>query len=167
MGDRAGLYSFDERPRVSTGVVSGAAAFPSLQRQAAEVDYSAAETNFTLGLTQLSAQLQRRSLVVVFTDFADSTSAELMVENLARLLRTHLVLFVAFRDEELESLVRAEPLTPDDVSRSVIAATLLREREVVIGRLRRMGVQILDAPADRLGTELLSTYLELKRKDLL
>ncbi len=105
--------------------------------------------------------------MVVFTDFADSTSAELMVENLARLLRTHLVLFVAFRDEELESLVRAEPLTPDDVSRSVIAATLLREREVVIGRLRRMGVQILDAPADRLGTELLSTYLELKRKDLL
>ena len=167
MGDRAGLYSFDERPRVSTGVVSGAAAFPSLQRQAAQVDYSTAETNFTLGLTQLSAQLQRRSLVVVFTDFADSTSAELMVENLARLLRTHLVLFVAFRDEELESLVRAEPLTPDDVSRAVIAATLLREREVVIGRLRRMGVQILDAPADRLGPELLSAYLELKRKDLL
>ncbi len=167
MGDRVGLYSFDERPRVSTGVVSGTAAFPLLQRRAAEVDYSTAETNFTLGLTQLSAELQRRSLVVVFTDFADSTSAELMVENLARLLRTHLVLFVAFRDEELESLVRAEPATADDVSRAVIASTLLREREVVIGRLRRMGVQVLDAPADRMGAELLSAYLDLKRKDLL
>ena len=167
MGDRVGLYSFDERPRVSTGVVSGTAAFPLLQRQAARIDYSADETNFTLGLTQLSAELQRRSLVVVFTDFADSTSAELMVENLARLLRTHLVLFVAFRDEELESLVRAEPETADDASRAVIAATLLREREVVIGRLRRMGVQVLDAPADRIGPELLSAYLELKRKDLL
>ena len=167
MGDRVGLYSFDERPRVSTGVVSGTAAFPLLQRQAARIDYSAEETNFTLGLTQLSSELQRRSLVVVFTDFADSTSAELMVENLARLLRTHLVLFVAFRDEELESLVRAEPATADDVSRAVIAATLAREREVVIGRLRRMGVQVLDAPADRIGPELLNAYLELKRKDLL
>ena len=166
MGDRAGLYSFDERPRVSTGVVSGTAAFPLLQRQAAKVDYSTSETNFTLGLTQLSAELQRRSLVVVFTDFADSTSAELMVENVARLLRTHLVLFVAFRDEELESLVRAEPAAAD-ASRAVIAATLLREREVVIGRLRRMGVQVLDVPADRIGSELLSAYLELKRKDLL
>ena len=167
MGDRVGLYSFDERPRVSTGVVSGAQAFPLLQRQAAAVDYSTGETNFTLGLTQLSAELQRRSLVVVFTDFADSTSAELMVENVARLLRTHLVLFVAFRDEELESLVRAEPATADDASRAVIAATLLREREVVIGRLRRMGVQVLDGPADRIGSELLSAYLDLKRKDLL
>ena len=166
MGDRAGLYSFDEKPRLSTGVVSGAAAFPLLQRQAAAVDYSTAETNFTLGLTQLSAELQRRSLVVVFTDFADSTSAELMVENVARLLRTHLVLFMAFRDEELESLVRAEPDGPDDVSRAVIAATLLREREVVIGRLRRMGVQVVDAPADRMGPELLNAYLELKRREL-
>ena len=167
MGDRAGLYSFDERPRLSTGVVSGAAAFPMLQRQAATVDYSTAETNFTLGLTQLSAELQRRSLVVVFTDFADTTSAELMVENVARLLRRHLVLFMAFRDEELETLVRAEPLTPDDVSRAVIAATLLREREAVIARLRRMGVQVVEAPADRMGPELLNAYLELKRKDLL
>ena len=166
MGDRAGLYSFDERPRLSTGVVSGAAAFPLLQRQAAAVDYSTAETNFTLGLTQLSAELQRRSLVVVFTDFADSTSAELMVENVARLLRTHLVLFMAFRDEELESLVRAEPEGPDDVSRAVISATLLREREVVIGRLRRMGVQVVDAPADRMGPELLNAYRELKRREL-
>ncbi len=167
MGDRAGLYSFDERPRISTGVISGASAFPLLQRQAAAVDYSTSETNFTLGLTQLSAELQRRSLVVVFTDFADTTSAELMVENVARLLRRHLVLFMAFRDEELETLVRAEPQTPDDVSRAVIAATLLREREAVIGRLRRMGVQVVEAPADRLGPQLLNAYLELKRKDLL
>ncbi|HEX4096614.1 MAG TPA: DUF58 domain-containing protein [Caulobacteraceae bacterium] len=166
MGDRVGLYSFDERPRISTGVVSGAAAFPLLQRQAAQVDYSIAETNFTLGLTQLASELQRRSLVVVFTDFADSTSAELMMENVARLLRTHLVLFMAFRDEELESLVRAEPEAPDDVSRSVIAGTLLREREVVIGRLRRMGVQVVEAAADRIGPELLNAYLALKRKEL-
>ena len=167
MGDRVGLYSFDERPRLSTGVVSGVAAFPLLQRQAASVDYSTAETNFTLGLTQLAARLQRRSLVVVFTDFADATSAELMVENLGRLLSRHLVLFVAFRDEELETLVRAEPVSPDDVSRAVIAHTLLREREVVISRLRRLGVQVLEAPAERLGPELLNAYLELKRKDLL
>ena len=53
--------------------------------------------------------------MVVFTDFADATSAELMIENVARLMRTHLVLFVVFRDEELESAgrraSRASPTT--------------------------------------------------------
>jgi uncharacterized protein (DUF58 family) len=167
MGDRVGLYGFDERPRLSSGAVSGVGAFPLLQRLAAGLDYSAEETNYTLGLTTLAGELERRSLVVVFTDFADSTSAELMIENLNRLVRRHLVLFVAFRDEELEAMVRAEPATPEDVSRAVIAAGLLRERDVVISRLRRLGVDILEPAMDQIGPELVSRYLDLKRKDLL
>ena len=167
LGDRVGLYSFDARPRLSTGAVAGTAAFPLLQKLASQIDYSIEETNFTLGLTQLSGELVRRSLVVVFTDFADSTSAELMIENVGRLLQRHLVLFVAFRDEELERLTAAEPVTPDDVSRAVIAQTLLRERDIVIGRLRRLGVRIVDVPADRVGAALLDSYFDLTRRELI
>lgn len=167
IGDRVGLYSFDDRPRQHSGVVSGVRAFAQLQRLAAKVDYSAEETNFTLGLTELGGQLKRRALIVVFTDFADSTSAELMIENLGRLLDRHLILFVAFRDEELEGLTDAEPLTAEDVSRAVTAANLLKEREEVLTRLRRLGVQVLDVPVSRLGPELLNAYLDLKRRNLL
>jgi uncharacterized protein (DUF58 family) len=103
----------------------------------------------------------------VFTDFADPTSAELMIENVGRLLRTHLVMFVAFRDEALEALAEAEPRTAEDVSRAVIAAGLLKQRELVIGRLQRLGAWIVEAPAERLGPELVSRYLAAKRKDLL
>ena len=166
-GDRVGFFAFDAKPRLVTGSVSGVGAFPMLQRLAASIDYSAEETNFTLGLTQLSGAFERRSLVVVFTDFADTTSAQLMIENVARLLKTHLVLFVVFRDEELEGLIEAEPLTPDDVSRAVIADALMRERDLVITRLKRMGVEVLDTPVKSLGPELLSRYLDLKRRDRL
>ncbi len=167
LGDRAGLYGFDAKPRVFSGVLSGAGAFPMLQRVAAGLDYSSEETNFTLGLTQLSAALERRSLVVIFTDFADTTSAELMLENVGRLLRKHLVLFVVLRDEELESIARREPLDADDISRAVTAEALMRERDVVAGRLRRLGAHIVDAPAERLGPALISAYLDLKRRELL
>jgi uncharacterized protein (DUF58 family) len=167
LGDRVGLYAFDAKPRLSSGAVSGPGAFPLLQNLAARIDYSTEETNYTLGLTQLSGELKRRSLIVVFTDFADSTSAELMIENTERLLRRHLVLFVVFRDEELERMADQEPLKPDDVSRAVIADALLRERDVVIARLRRMGVEVVDAPAERAGANLLNAYLELKRRNAL
>ena len=166
-GDRVGFFAFDSKPRLATGTVAGVGAFPMLQRLAASIDYSAEETNFTLGLTQLSGALERRALVVVFTDFADTTSAELMIENVARLLKTHLVLFVVFRDEELETLIEVEPNEPQDVSRAVIADALMRERDLVIARLKRMGVHVLDAPVRSLGPELLNRYIELKRKDLL
>ena len=166
-GDRAGLFSFDARPKVWSGALSGPSAFAHLQRLVAQVDYSAEETNFTLALTQLSGELGRRSLVVMFTDFADTTSAELMLENVGRLLKQHLVIFVVMRDDELEDMTRKAPEGADDVSRAVVAASLLRERELVVARLKRLGVEIVEGPADRIGPALLSRYLELKRRDRL
>lgn len=164
IGDRVGVFAFDDKPRQHSGLVSGVRAFPLLQKLAAKIDYSAEETNFTLALTALSGGLQRRALVIVFTDFSDSISAELMIENIGRLLDRHLVLFVAFRDDELEALVEVEPREPEDVARAVTAANLLKERELVLTKLRRMGVEIVDAPTARMGTEVLSAYLDLKRR---
>jgi uncharacterized protein (DUF58 family) len=166
-GDRVGLFAFDAKPRVASGALSGPGAFALIQRLAAQVDYSTAETNFTLGLTQLAGGLRRRSLLVVFTDFADTTSAELMLENVGRLMSQHLVLFVVMRDDDMEGLARKAPQDAEDVSRAVVAAALMREREVVIERLRRMGALILEAPAARIGPRLLAHYLDIKRRDLL
>jgi len=167
LGDRVGFFGFDVKPRLFSGATSGPQAFPLMQRLVARLDFSAEETNYTLALTQLGAALERRSLIVVFTDFADTTSAELMVENVGRLLKRHLILFVVFRDEELEAIARREPVDPEAVSRAVTAETLLRERDLVIARLTRMGVLIVDAPAAAMGSALLSAYIDLKRRDLL
>jgi uncharacterized protein (DUF58 family) len=166
LGDRVALFAFDSKPRVSSGAVAGAGAFRSLQTLAAEIDYSAEETNFTLGVSSLAARLDHRALVVVFTDFADATSAELMLERVGHLTRTHLVLLVTFRDEELERLAETQPQTPEHVSRAVVAHALMRQRQGVLTRLRRQGVQILEARADELGPGLLDRYLDIKRREL-
>lgn len=166
-GDRAGLFAFDSQPRLSTGALGGMDAFRMLQTVAGRIDYSAHETNYTLALATLAGELQRRSLIVIFTDFTDSTAAELMIESLGRLLSRHLVLFVVLRDEELETLTTAAPTSAEDVSRAVVAGALLRERETVIGRLRRMGAHIIEVPAQGMGPAAVNAYLDLKRRDLL
>ncbi len=166
LGDRVGLFAFDAKPRLFTGALTGTPAFATLQRMAAAIDYSTEEANYTLALTSLSGELKRRSLVVVFTEVADLTQAELMLETVGRLIDRHVVLFVLFRDEELESLAGAEPATAQDVSRAVVAAGLLRRREAVILRLRRMGVEVVDAPAERVGPSLINAYLDIKRREL-
>ena len=167
LGDRVGLFGFDAEPRLATGITAGVGSFPLIQRLAASLDYSDQETNYTLGLSQLAGSLERRSLIVVFTEFADPTSAELLVENAARLTRRHLVLFVVMRDEEMETIAQSEPVESADVSRAVTAAAILRERDLVIARLQRTGALIVDAPANAVGPKLLNAYLDLKRRDLL
>jgi uncharacterized protein (DUF58 family) len=89
-----------------------------------------------------------------------------MVENLGRLLRRHVVLFVAFRDEELEDIARAEPTSPAALTRAVTAHALLESRALVIARLERLGVRIVDAPAARMGPALVSAYLDIVRAEI-
>ena len=166
-GDRVGLFAFDSRPRASSHPIAGPRAFAMLQRVAASIDYSSHETNYTLGMATLASGLSRRSLVVVFTEFADTISAELMLNAIGTLLKRHLVLFVVLRDEELEAFTAAEPAEPEDVSRAVMAASLLRERRLVLTRLRHLGVHVIEASADAAGPALVSAYLDLKRRSLL
>jgi uncharacterized protein (DUF58 family) len=166
-GDMVGLFSFDARPRIVGKAVRGSTGFSLIQKRAAEIDYSNEETNFTLALTTLSAQLDRRSLVVIFTDFVDPISAELMLRTVGRLTERHLVLFMLMKDEELETLSDTEPEKAEDVARSVIAGGLLREREVVIAKLRRLGAHVVEADHRRLGPALVQHYLDLKQEDLL
>jgi uncharacterized protein (DUF58 family) len=166
-GDKAGVFAFDAKPRTSTAALSGQAAFATLQHSVSEIDYSTEETNYILGLATLSGKLKRRSLIIVFTEFADQTAAQLMVEALGRLLKRHLVMFVAFRDEELEALQDTPPATPEDVSRAVVAASMLSEREIVLARLKAMGVHIVEGKAGSIGPSIITTYLDLKARDLL
>jgi uncharacterized protein (DUF58 family) len=166
-GDRVGFFAFDSRPRASSKPIGGERAFSTLQRVAAGIDYSANETNYTLGISTLAAGLNRRSLIIIFTEFADTISAELMMGAVGTLLERHLVLFVVLRDEELEAFAAAEPLAPEDVSRAVAAAGLLQERRLVLTRLRHLGVHVLEASAAETGPALVNSYLGFKRRGML
>jgi uncharacterized protein (DUF58 family) len=166
-GDRVGLYGFDARPRVWSEPTGGATGFPRLQRVAASLDYAPAETNYALGLSELARRLTRRTLIVVLTDVVDTVSAELMVENVGRLAARHLVVFVTMRDPRLQALVAAPPRALPDMVRAVVAGDLLRERDLVLQRLRRRGVRCLDAAPGQIGVDLVNRYLDIKRRELL
>ena len=166
-GDRVGLFAFDSKPRASSNPISGPRAFPMLQRIAAQIDYSQAETNHALAMATLASSLNRRSLVIVFTEFPDTISAERMLQAAGPLLKRHLLLFVVLKDEELETYTAREPAEPEDISRAVMASGLLRERALVLTRLRHMGVQVIEAAPDAAGPALVAAYLDLKRRDAL
>jgi len=167
LGDRVGLFGFDRQVRAYSEPEGGLRAFPRIQKLAAQLDYGSAETNFTLGLAELASRLRRRSLVVVMTDFADTVTAELMVENLGRLARKQLVLFVALRDPELDRIATGRPGRLGDLYRSVVAADFAREREAVLLRLRRLGVRCVDAVPSGVSAQLLNRYLDIKRRELI
>jgi len=164
MNDRVSLFSFAAKPQAMTPAYMHTQDFPALQRAASLVDYAHVESNFTLALTTLSAQLNRRSLIILFTEFTDATSADLMIRAAGRLVKKHRLLFVVLKDEELESEEKRRPESAADVTRSNVAAAMLRDRQLVIARLQRLGADVLEVPADTMTAGVVDAYLGIKRE---
>lgn len=166
-GDLVGFYSFDSRPRLFQPALPGRAAFPRLQTICADLAYETQETNHTLGLTHLSGRLKRRSLIVIFSDFVDSITAELMIENMQVLARHHFIVYVALRDPVLAKLVEPEETTLDAIARSVAARQIVQERRAVMEKLSRLGVLCLDSTPEALTSDLIARYIEIKSREMI
>lgn len=165
-GDQVGLFTYDARPRIWMPPEPGRQAFPKLRRAVADLDYVSRESNHTLALATLQGRLKRRSLVIVFSDFVDTTTSELMVEQVGHLSRQHLVIFIALRDPDSDGLVRDSVASLDDAALSVSAADMQRDRRVVFERLHQLGVLVLDTEPAKLTPQLVSTYLDLKAREV-
>ncbi len=166
-GDLVGTYGFDARVRQYMGPLRGVSSFARVQRAAAELDYHHQETNFTLGLAELNARLKRRALVILFTDFVDTITAELLIESMQRVANRHVVVFVTQRGSVLQRAVDAPPQRFADVAQAVIAQDFLRERSIVFERLERLGIHCLDVPSRGLPVALINRYLLIKQRGLL
>ncbi len=164
LGDRASLFAFDSRPRLHSGALTGVENFATLQKLASSIDYSSDETNHTLALSSLAQQLSRRALIILFTDFTDPTGADLLVRALGWLMERHVVLFVIMRDADLADMVEAAPDDAGTVVRAVTAAALINEQRKVVARLRRLGLEVIEAEHDRIGLQLVNAYIALKQK---
>ncbi len=163
-GDLAGSYAFDSRPRHYLPADRGMHAFRRMQQASAGIAYSNEETNYTLGLAELQTRLKRRSLIVLFTDFVDTVTAELLLENVRRVAARHLLIFVTIRDHVLSDLFEGAPVDTTQMARTVLAADFQRERAIVFGKLERLGIQCLDLPPSDLPMALVNRYLTIKQR---
>ncbi|MEM9044592.1 MAG: DUF58 domain-containing protein [Pseudomonadota bacterium] len=166
-GDLVGSYAYDARPRSFTAPEPGRQAFARLRSWTADLSYLPRETNHTLAMSELKARTPKRSLIIIFTDFIDATSAELMIENISILGSRHLVIFVAIRDPEMEQRVSSSPDSMDSVAELVTANLMLRERQLVFEKLTRLGITVVDARPGEVTAKVISTYLDIKARELI
>ncbi|HTB42510.1 MAG TPA: DUF58 domain-containing protein [Acetobacteraceae bacterium] len=166
-GDLVGTYGFDAAVRHYVAPMRGMAALGHLQRATAELTYHHEETNFTLGLAELAVRLRRRALVVLFTDFVDTVTAELLVESVRLVAQRHIVVFASLRDPYLAQTLDRPPEQFQHVAEAVIAADFLRDRRTVFERLERLGVHCLDVPREQFSVGLINRYLMIKQRSLI
>lgn len=163
-GDLVGLQAYGADPGTWLPPRGGKRQLTRMQQAVSELRAEPEETNHVLGIHRLLSRLRRRSMIVVFTEFTDATTAELMVEHLGTLARRHLVVFVALDDPAIEAPLESLPHRPEELAAAVVAGGMRTDRHRVLRRLRRMGVDVIHGPAGAATLELLARYVQIKRK---
>jgi uncharacterized protein (DUF58 family) len=166
MGDRVGLLAFAQGIRAYLPPGRGRGQVFRLLQSLYRLEPELVESDYERAFRHLALQQRRRSLVIAFTDLVDRDSSETLLRQIGALHPHHLVLCVTLADAEVLALAHAMPVEVEQVYQKAVAAHVVADREAALSYLRHRGVHVVDAPADRLTTETINRYLELKSRSL-
>ncbi|WP_121256676.1 DUF58 domain-containing protein [Nocardioides ferulae] len=164
-GDRVDLVAGDRRVRTRLRS-AGTRAVPELQEAMADLEPVLAEADWTALAGAVSGLGRQRALVVLLTALEPSVVEEGLLAVLPTLTRHHRVVLAAVRDPELEQLAAAR----GDLEQTYAAAAaeqVLARRRHTAATLRALGLDVVDADAERLAPALADHYLLLKSRGLL
>jgi uncharacterized protein (DUF58 family) len=160
-GDRIDMIAFDRRVRARVLGASRSAVLASFTNAMAPLDAELTECDMAGLASAVLTVARHRCLIVLLTDLNVTAIEEGLLPRLPLLASRNLVMVAAVADPRLDELAAAR----GDAPRLYGAAAAERaraERRRVSAQLRQRGVQVVDAPPERLPGALADAYLALK-----
>jgi uncharacterized protein (DUF58 family) len=160
-GDRVALVAADVRVRARLGLSSGRDVLPHLVGALSTLEPTLVETDPQLLAAEVIRQAGKRSLVVLFTGL-DAGPAESGLMPAARALSArHQLIVASVGDPRLRELAAAHEDIADVYTAAAAELTMAGRGELT-ERLRKLGADVVDAPADVFASRVTDAYLDLK-----
>ena len=160
-GDRVELVAYDRRLRARVAGANGPQLMAALANALAPLEPALVETDWPGVVGLVRERLSQRSLVVLLSSLEPAAVESGLLGVVGQLTDDHQVVLASVRDPEVAELLAGRSGAAA-VFDAAAAARGELERTAVAVRLRRRGVEIVDAlPAD-LAPRLADTYLALK-----
>lgn len=160
-GDRVDLLAFGRGLRAAAGGRPGPGLLPGLVDALAPLDPELVESDPAGLVGELHRRIRQRALVVLLTGLDTAAVTEGLLPALPPLVARHRVLLAAVADPQLATLAAGRG-SAGAVYAAASAERARQERARTSDLLRRRGVQVVDAPPDRLPPALADAYLALK-----
>lgn len=162
--DRAGLITFSN----SVETFLSASKRPGQLQQINDALYheraSFGESDFSELVASVDRNISQRSLLILFTDFADMTSMRRQLPYLQQLSRRNRVLVVFFMDKELNDFIEKKPLTTENYYQQTVAMKYTADKRLIVSTLRQYGILSLLTLPENLSVNLINKYLEIKSR---
>jgi uncharacterized protein (DUF58 family) len=166
-GDNAGLLVFGRRIKTFLPPKRGAEHLDAALEALHAIEPEMIEPSYARAFEFISANSQRRSLVVVLTDLVDEEGSGELLSSLKLLRPRHLPLVVTIADRDLRAVVHESPDNEAELFAQSVAEEIMYQREAALRLVESQGGLALDVTAAALVPKLLETYLRVKERGLL
>ena len=160
-GDHVDFLAHDRVSQASVFNASRTDLLPRLEGAMGPLQPALVESDATAIVAAVQRQVRRRALVVLMTDLNASALDEGLMKVLPQLSAKHQVLLAAVADPRVDRLAagRADAAQVYDAA---AAERARNDRRTIASRLRRSGVDVVDAAPEELAPVLADHYLAMK-----
>jgi uncharacterized protein (DUF58 family) len=165
--DKAGLATFAENFESFIPAGKQAGRMQQIQESLYRQQTTFGESDYSALYVHLNKHINKRSLLIIYTNFDTIIGMERQLEYLRRLARRHVVLVVFFEDVELKSFATRRPTSIEGYYEQVIADKFIFEKHHVVAKLRQHGIYSLLTEPDKLSVDVINKYLEMKARSII
>ncbi|MDD7317567.1 MAG: DUF58 domain-containing protein [Prevotella sp.] len=165
--DKAGLITFDEKFDTFLPAAKQAGQMEKMMDCLYGQNTSFGETDYFSLCTHLDKHINRRSLLVLYTNFSDIVSMSRQLPYLQQMAHKHVLLVVFFLDKEQQEFINSPARGVEDYYRHVIAEKFEYEKRLIVSTLRQNGIYSLLTEPAQLSVNIINKYLELKARQII
>lgn len=167
-GDLFGVMAFSDQVLGFVRAKSGKGHFGACRDALLNLSSTGANPGYDEAASFLAARLRRRALLIYLTSLDEPALAEGFVRSIGVLSRRHLVCVAMQRPEAAAPLFSGkEARGLDDIYRSLGGHLVWHGLREMQQTLRLAGVQLSLVDNERLSAEVVSRYLDVKRRQML
>lgn len=166
-GDRVALLAYGRRVQQRLPAGRGPGHVRWLIEGLAQVRAEESEADHSHAAEALLSIQKRRSLVVWFTDLAETATIPDVIESASRLARRHLVLLTVISQPELRRLLESRPGNESEMYHYAAAQEIVQRRDLLLRTLRQCGALTLEIEPAKLSFAVVNQYLLTKERGMI
>lgn len=112
-------------------------------------------------------KLNRRSLILLYTNFETLSALKRQLPYLRRIAHQHLLVVIFFENTELQHIIHTPTSTVEKVYQKTIAEKFVFEKKLIVKELQSHGIYSILTPPEMLTVNTINKYLELKSRGLI
>lgn len=161
------LVAFSDRIEAYLPPIQGVANIDKVAQALYDVHPRLVESDYDLVCQFISQRHRKRSLLCMMTDILDSKASNVVISHMSRIRRYHLPLLVTLANTEINKLYDTPLHETEFPHVKAVAIDIKLARKEALVMMRHKGISVLDVSPEKLTTELINRYIQIKTRHLL